>query len=554
MPPPLPWTGIEIAITALIACLSLAWRGQVQTFASSIATRTWWCMAALAAMPIVLRLLLLPNFPVPTPTVSDDFSYLLLADTLSHLRLANPPHPYHRFFETFFVLQEPSYSSIFPLGQGILLAVGRAVTGTPWFGVLASIGCLSALTYWMLRGWVSAGWALTGGVLAVIQFGPLHQWMNSYWGGAVSGIAGCLVFGSLPRLLEHSRTRDAGLLGLGLGIQLLTRPFEFVFLALGAAVFLAVEHRRVRRRAWLLPLGVILGCGGLMLLHNRAVTKSWLTLPYELSRTQYGVPAAFTFEQNPVPQRPLTPQQQLDYQAQSAVHGEGVDSLQSYFERLLFRIRYYRFYFLAPLYLTLPFFLPYVKQFRFAWVAGVVLLFALGTNFYPYFYSHYIAALTPVFVMIAVVGLDRISNLSGRLRGADAAQLIVVLCISHFVFWYGLHLVSETKVSSALRKYETWDAINHGDPEGRISVSGQLSRVTGKQLVFVHYSPRHTFNEWVHNAADIDNSRIVWARDLGAEENEKLRGYYPDRTAWMLEPDVHPPRLTRLARPVPLDH
>ena len=28
----------------------------------------------------------------------------------------------HRFFETNFVLQEPSYSSIYPLGQGIVLA------------------------------------------------------------------------------------------------------------------------------------------------------------------------------------------------------------------------------------------------------------------------------------------------------------------------------------------------------------------------------------------------------------------------------------------------
>ena len=27
-------------------------------------------------------------------------------------------------------------------------------------------------------------------------------------------------------------------------------------------------------------------------------------------------------------------------------------------------------------------------------------------------------------------------------------------------------------------------------------------------------------------------------------ENEQLRRYYPDRTAWMIEPDAHPPKLT----------
>ena len=49
--------------------------------------------------------------------------------------------------------------------------------------------------------------------------------------------------------------------------------------------------------------------------------------------------------------------------------------------------------------------------------------------------------------------------------------------------------------------------------------------------------------------ADIDASQIVWARDLGAEEDEKLRQYYPDRTAWLLEPDFRPPRLGKYQPP-----
>jgi len=44
---------------------------------------------------------------------------------------------------------------------------------------------------------------------------PLNQWMNSYWGGAVCAAAGCLVFGSLPRLRERWRRRDAALLARG---------------------------------------------------------------------------------------------------------------------------------------------------------------------------------------------------------------------------------------------------------------------------------------------------------------------------------------------------
>ena len=112
------------------------------------------------------------------------------------------------------------------------------------------------------------------------------------------------------------------------------------------------------------------------------------------------------------------------------------------------------------------------------------------------------------------------------------------------MFWYGVHLVDNEELFA----YETSDAINHDDPEGRIAVNRQLAQSPGKQLVFVHYWPQHTFKEWVHNAADIDGSQIVWARDLGMAENDKIRRFCADRTAWLLEPDAKPPRLRILTK------
>jgi hypothetical protein len=72
-----------------------------------------------------------------------------------------------------------------------------------------------------------------------------------------------------------------------------------------------------------------------------------------------------------------------------------------------------------------------------------------------------------------------------------------------------------------------------------------VTKLPGRILIFVRYWPGHIFrNEWVYNAADIDGSRVVWARDLGDAEDEKLRAYYPNRAAWLLEPDARPPRLS----------
>src|SRR5262249_38080432 len=154
-----------------------------------------------------------------------------------HFRLANPAHPMARFFETIFVLQQPTYSSIYPIGQGLAMAVGWTLFGSPWSGVVLSTAAFCALCYWMLRGWTTPGWALTGGILAVMAFGPLGQWMNSYWGGALAAAAGCLVFGALPRMRESYRRRDALLLGTGLAIHLLTRPYESVFLIAGVLLY-----------------------------------------------------------------------------------------------------------------------------------------------------------------------------------------------------------------------------------------------------------------------------------------------------------------------------
>ena len=526
-----------VELVLALVFVTLAWR-RVELYGRQLAEKAAWCMLLLTLLPVALRLALLPQYPIPSPNVSDDFSYLLSADTLRHFRLANPTHPLYQFFETYFVVQQPAYASIFPLGQGLVLALGWTIFGHPWAGVALSIGALCALCYWMLRAWTTPGWALVGGLLAVIEFGPLSQWMNSYWGGACTACAGCLVFGALPRLRVEGRARDAALLGLGVGLGWLCRPYESIFLVLSALLFLLPVWRSMARPA-LWAAAIVVPAVALSLAQNRAVTGNWTTLPYQLSQYQYGVPTSFTFQRLPTPHRALTREQQLDYEQQSQVH----EMAGGYWQRWASRIRFYRFFFLAPLYLAIPVFLLRLRELRFAWVLLTILLFSLGTNFYPYFYTHYIAALTCLFVLIGIAGLERISAWSPL-----AARVLLFLCAAHFLFWYGLHASRDPNLDAALTPFETWDAINHGDPQGRIAIRRQLEAAPGRQLVFVRYGPQHQFQEWVHNAADIDGARIVWARDLGPEENQKLLRYYPNRAAWLLLPDARPPLLRAYPR------
>jgi hypothetical protein len=245
----------------------------------------------------------------------------------------------------------------------------------------------------------------------------------------------------------------------------------------------------------------------------------------------------------------------MDYKVQSLVHGDDPETVRTYLWRLASRIRFYRFFFLAPLYLALPIFLFSLREWRFRWVLLTLALFALGTNSYPYFYPHYLAALVSLFVLVSVTALERLGRLSirGRAAGQDAVRLILFLCAAHFIFWYGLRAFQNEEFSMAMLPYESWDLINYGDPQRRIAINHQLAQVPGKQLVFVRYWPQHMFEEWVHNSADVDGARIVWARDLGQTENEKLLRYYPDRKVWLLEPDAKPPKL-RPYQPEPVVH
>ena len=86
-------------------------------------------------------------------------------------------------------------------------------------------------------------------------------------------------------------------------------------------------------------------------------------------------------------------------------------------------------------------------------------------------------------------------------------------------------------------------------PRGNLdvpTVRAQLQGLPGRHLVIVSYhSPNHNVDrEWVHNEPDIDHSRIVWAHDMGDQQNRELLTYFRDRHMWRMDGDESPPKLT----------
>jgi hypothetical protein len=197
-------------------------------------------------------------------------------------------------------------------------------------------------------------------------------------------------------------------------------------------------------------------------------------------------------------------------------------------------------------------FLFAVRDWQMRWVAITLAIFALGTNLFPYLLLHYLAAVTCLFVLVSVVGLRQLSCLRIRKArvGEQIAFVLIILCLAEFGGWYVIHLFESPSLYPLMR-YETWDSINHDSPQRRIEVREQLASIGGPLLVFVRYSPHHIYqNEWVWNEADINHARIVFARDLGPEEDAKLIRYYSRRKVFLLEPDGATPKISEYDRRV----
>ena len=156
---------------------------------------------------------LLPLITVPAPTAHDEFSYLLAADTFAHGRLTNPTPPMWMHFESLHINMKPTYMSMYPPGQGLILAVGQLL-GHPWIGIwlMAGFGC--AAICWALQAWLPPRWALLGGVLAILQFGVLCYWTSTYYCTWLPASGGALVLGALPRLRNRPRVSHALILAL----------------------------------------------------------------------------------------------------------------------------------------------------------------------------------------------------------------------------------------------------------------------------------------------------------------------------------------------------
>lgn len=510
----------------------------VESLGVALARRKLLVLFAIPLVAISARLALLPWFPAPVPEIHDEFSYLLGADTFTHGRLANPPHPMWVFFETFHVLQHPAYASKYFPAQAAALALGQLL-GHPWIGVLLSMALMTASIAWMLQGWFPAPWALLGTILVLAQLDFFTYWIDSYWGGAMAATGGALVLGAFRRIIHRRRWRDSLLLGVGAALLANSRPFEGFIFCLPVAVALAVWL--VRRGAStlidsmpvLIPPASVLLCTVLFMGYfDFRITGNAFVTPEALVMRQFEQVKLFAWQ---APDLSLTynnPQFRGFYAGLETrrFHRSWGEWVHRAWQSC---IQWWKFFLGGALSFPLVLTLPWLVRDRrmhllfvqfFCVVAGMLSI--------VYFFPHYSAPLTAVVFALVVQAMRHLRQWQawGRPVGVGLTRVVMLAVLANVPYYAW----TQARHPAAA---ESWSA-------GRARIVHQLNATPGRHLVIVRYRPDHWLgHEWVYNAADIDAARIVWAREIPGRDPQPLFDYFRDRQVWLVNADASPAQL-----------
>jgi hypothetical protein len=475
---------------------------------------------------------------IPVPYVQDEFSYLLAGDTFAHGRITNPTHPMYEYFETFWVLQKPSYMSIYQPGQGFFLAIGEKMFGHPIYGVWLSTALMCAAICWMLYAWVSPRWAMIGGLAAVLQFSIFTYWSQSYWGGAVPALGGALVLGALPRIFKTQSIRGALWLGLGCAVLINSRPLEGFLIAIPIGCLTlpwkvkwgTLDKLRLLKNV-VLPVMVLLSATIILTgTYNKKITGNAREFPHLLySKLSSTLPVCIW--------QPLYPPVHYNHRVWADFTENSI--IRYYLEKRIWKFfvqdmqrdsfgisAFYFGYPLAiPLLAVLLFFLFHHRAALRFWMVLLILLGACANMAY-YAQPHYFASLTCLVVLLITFGLRGLAGLTFRHK-----RVGLMLVIFLFVYQLFLNILLTPRIPEVKSLGRNIQSPSIGLPASftREELKNILMKRGGKYLVIVKYPLSHNYHfEWVYNDADIDHAPIVWARDMDGQ-NKKLLEYFKDR-------------------------
>ena len=560
------WRGVLVAIMALVFVIGLERAeiiNKIWRIIGRIAFRKQLSIVIVFLVALITSMIYSWYLP-PMANIADEFAYLHGAETFLSGRLTNPAHPMWKHFESLMVISIPTTSSKYPPAQSVFMAAGKLFTGQHIAGVWISYALACASLCWMLQAWTTPRWAFIGGLFAAVhpfmqgglyfQTGqvrnaildgiPLNvqqyiwSWSQSYWGGAIAMIGGCLIYGTLPRMRRGPDLFLAMTMATGLLILANSRPFEGLIVSIPASIMVLIRLVRISGQGelksciyrFILPLSTILLLGsGLMASYNHAVTGSLFRMPYQEYAAQYDSAPMFVFQK---PQRTIQYRHEdfrslymnehyTMYESQLRLMGWLRKRPNSIISPLVF--------FVGPFSFAM-FWLPAAlrrQPVRIAFLSGLLLITIHQSVIATV--PHYIAPAACLIIFVIISCMRELSII--RFGNHRIGRICVIYLMTLLPICLTMVAMKRDHFSSFYIKSK---------------IQNQLETTDGHHLVIVGSSTRpdkaNTF-AWVYNQPDIDRSKVIWAYDMGPLMNQELLEYFKDRKVWRIESENMQPVL-----------
>jgi hypothetical protein len=159
----------------------------------------------------------------------------------------------------------------------------------------------------------------------------------------------------------------------------------------------------------------------------------------------------------------------------------------------------------------------------------LIVFLLVSAGFFSEIWSmpHYAAPVTCAVFLLVVQAIRHLRTMRLARRPIGIALSWAVFCL----------LANDVRSLVSRQVCDPLQWTCQGDPS-RAAIAEKLSHTPGKHLILVRYQEDHNLHdEWVYNGAEIDSAKVLWARELDAEQNEKLFAYFKDRQVWLVEPD-----------------
>jgi hypothetical protein len=476
------------------------------------------------------------------PKFHDESVYLIQAQMLAHGRLWMPPYPHNLrdFFDSFYLIMDRAYASMYPPGTAILLLPAI------WFGFATSTmtilaaSAAAAFLYLVLKEMFAPVRAIVGVLLLV----SLNLYLSmSFMALSEIPLLLCelVCFWAWMRWRKNHKTAWLLPLGAAAGYGAITRPADMLCVAIAVGIAIVWELRP--KPAKFLKVTAIIALAAspflaIQLAQNIGVTGKWSETPVRYYTDEnYPAPILSFRHVNAanVPHTNCLPKQ-------VAMKQWILPAFETHWQSSLWQIWYperieellRQTLPINLLIILIPLAILSLREIRSAAIVGFMLLFLLLYTADAVFLKHYLLAIAPAVICLILLGWQSLE------RAFPAARSVIFTFLLLAIGTMAICALPEFNPSAAPLGTET--------DENRV-VSHALDRLPRRPtLVMFRFNPKinsyHAEPVYNSDVAWPDDALIVRARDLGNNQNINLYHYYAqlhqDRDVYLYDRAIRP--------------